>query len=160
MNAKERFLRKDRICNRCKVRPGGKKHPWCKECQAEYYQEKIAADPNRRVELAKRAREWREANKDAFRRTMWNANLRREFGITIEQWEVMYEKQNGLCAICGQPETARHRNGKPQRLAVDHCHKSMRNRGLLCAKCNHALERVENIPDWGAKALGYLQQLS
>lgn len=159
MDAKQRFLRKKHICSRCGINLGGKTHPWCKGCQAAYYQARCAADPDHRKKLAEKSRQWRAENRELCLKVVRSNNLKRQFGITIEQWEAMYEKQNGLCAICEQPETATHRNGKLQRLAVDHCHKSMRNRGLLCAKCNHALERIENIPEWGTKALAYLAKL-
>lgn len=45
--------------------------------------------------------------------------------------------QNGLCAVCGEPPTARntraHWDGK---LCVDHDHATGKVRGLLCNDCN------------------------
>ena len=50
----------------------------------------------------------------------------------------MVEKQNGVCAICGNPETATS-HGTIRRLSVDHDHETGEVRGLLCSKCNFAL---------------------
>jgi len=40
-------------------------------------------------------------------------------------------RQDGCCAICGQPEKDLKR-----RLAIDHCHITGHIRGLLCNRCN------------------------
>ena len=40
-------------------------------------------------------------------------------------------KQDGCCAICGQPQKDLKR-----KLALDHCHVTGRVRGLLCNNCN------------------------
>ena len=66
----------------------------------------------------------------------------REYGITIEQYKEMSEKQNGLCAICHKPET-QERKGIKYSLAVDHCHRTGKVRGLLCFKCNSAMGSFE-----------------
>jgi hypothetical protein len=63
------------------------------------------------------------------------AKLKREFGITREEYVDMLNNQNGNCAICNNPESF---NGK-KRLAVDHDHKTGRIRGLLCSNCNLGL---------------------
>lgn len=75
-----------------------------------------------------------------------DAYLRREYGITLEQYRAMFEAQAGACAICGKPE-----NGRV--LAIDHNHETGEVRGLLCGTCNLALGVVEHyLPG----ALAYL----
>lgn len=49
-----------------------------------------------------------------------------------EEYRVLYERQGGVCAICGEKP-------KSGRLVVDHVHGSDRVRGLLCNLCNPAL---------------------
>lgn len=83
-------------------------------------------------------RRYREKNIDAERAR----HLMREYGITIEQYNIMEAQQDGLCAICKQPET-QERKGVKYRLAVDHCHKTGKVRGLLCFKCNSSMGSFE-----------------
>lgn len=59
-------------------------------------------------------------------------------GITLEQYDQMFELQGGVCAICGNPEIAKNQFGI-RRLAVDHNHATGKSRGLLCVKCNTGL---------------------
>jgi hypothetical protein len=52
----------------------------------------------------------------------------------------MFKEQNGVCAICGQPEVAiDKRTNIIKLLAVDHDHQTGKVRGLLCQKCNHGI---------------------
>jgi hypothetical protein len=156
--AQEKYLSSNPLCGRCKSMPHNPKHKWCKPCQSEYYQDRCKV-PGYREKLAVKSSVWRNENRELFRKIVRNNNLKRSFGITIEQYEEMHAAQKGLCKICGLPESTVSRHGKIQRLAVDHCHKTMANRGLLCGKCNHAIERIENIPDWAAKVRAYLDAL-
>jgi len=57
--------------------------------------------------------------------------LNLSYKINLETYLEMVESQKGCCKICKK---------KPdKRLSVDHCHKSGRNRGLLCSNCNFIL---------------------
>jgi hypothetical protein len=69
-----------------------------------------------------------------------------KFGITQAEYDVLLKKQNGVCAICHQEETA-IRKGQSFALAVDHDHQSNLIRGLLCVRCNVAVERFAQYPD-------------
>lgn len=73
--------------------------------------------------------------------------LQRLYGITLEQYRQMLNNQNGVCAICNQPETTINKRGNcVQYLAVDHNHQTGKVRGLLCRKCNRILgDAKENI---------------
>lgn len=55
-----------------------------------------------------------------------------KYNITIEEYDQMLIDQGGVCKICGTPP-------KKRLLAVDHCHKTKRVRGLLCYNCNYIL---------------------
>lgn len=46
------------------------------------------------------------------------------------------KEQNGLCAICGKPETRRGQNGTLMGLSADHNHATGARRKLLCKRCN------------------------
>lgn len=74
------------------------------------------------------------SHRESARLAARKCNLMRMYGITVEQYDEMYDAQRGACAIC-----ERHSTAFTQRLAVDHCHSSGVIRGLLCAPCNTAL---------------------
>jgi len=63
-----------------------------------------------------------------------NSHYKSRYGITLDDYEVMLVRQNGVCAICGSDKAGK----KGQHFAVDHCHATGRIRGLLCARCNIA----------------------
>lgn len=71
----------------------------------------------------------------------------------------VFNKQNGCCAICGKPEKAK-RNGRIVNLAIDHNHKTNKIRGLLCKKCNIGLGHFEDNIICLKKAIAYLKQHS
>lgn len=70
---------------------------------------------------------WRDKNPGISRKY----NLKHCFGLTIEQYNEMYESQNGCCAIC-----KRHQSTINRTLCVDHDHDTNKIRRLLCSKCN------------------------
>lgn len=85
--------------------------------------------------------------------------LRKRFGITIDDYDRMLAAQNGLCAICGEPEKGiLKRTGKRKALAVDHDHKTGKIRQLLCAWCNTALARIEADRSIVTKINSYLDR--
>lgn len=66
--------------------------------------------------------------------------LRKCFGISLDDYLLMFNNQNGLCKICNKPETAKQVNSEAVRmLAVDHDHDTGKIRSLLCSRCNLAL---------------------
>lgn len=97
--------------------------------------------------------EWRANNQKKVAQYKW----KERYNITPERYDELFSKQEGLCAICGQPETARHnRSRKVQKLAVDHCHTTGRIRGLLCQDCNRGLGKFRDDPQRLQKAIDYL----
>jgi len=84
-------------------------------------------------------------------------NLRSNYNITLEEYDILFEKQNGVCAICGKKEMRRNKYNT-WHLAVDHSHESGKVRGLLCGNCNSMLGFVKDKPDLLLKAYSYLSQ--
>ena len=72
--------------------------------------------------------------------------LREKYQLTPADYDRMLDRQEGLCAICRQPETVRGRGGRPRRLAVDHDHRTGAVRALLCHRCNLVTWAVEENP--------------
>ncbi len=102
---------------------------------------------------------WREANMPKrVRATHENRkareksdNLKRKFGITLEEYKVMFDTQGGCCAICGI-----HQDNIKRALAVDHCHHSNEIRALLCTNCNSGIGMLQDSLEIVQKALDYL----
>ena len=92
-------------------------------------------------------RDWHAANPGRVK----NLKLLKKFGMTIDEYDQRVAEQGGCCAICRQP----CRSGR--KLAVDHCHKTLRVRGLLCGNCNRALGLYKNDPAIVAAAVAYLE---
>jgi hypothetical protein len=71
----------------------------------------------------------------------------RNYEMTLEQYNEKLKEQNYVCEICKKPEISYDkRHAKMRKLSIDHCHKTLKNRGLLCNKCNLSLGRMdENI---------------
>jgi hypothetical protein len=85
-------------------------------------------------------------------------NLKKNFGITIEQYNVLFETQNGKCAICGLEHNGYARSGRKQNFAVDDCHQTGRVRGLLCGNCNLGIGNLRDNPDILRAAAAYLER--
>ena len=80
----------------------------------------------------------------------------RLYGITNKDYLDLFWKQNGKCKICENVETDKYK-GKLKPLAVDHCHKTKKVRGLLCSKCNLAIGMFKHNPDILRKAAIYCE---
>jgi len=98
------------------------------------------------------SREHRSANYARYRA----AGLRKSFGMELHEYEALHSDQNGLCAICGQPET-HTRGGMPINLAVDHDHEHGHVRALLCGDCNKGIGNFREDVDRLRKAAAYLE---
>lgn len=82
--------------------------------------------------------------------------LRREFGITEEQWDKMFDRQNGLCPICDRQLYRPYNKEGKRSAAVDHDHKTGRVRGLTCFLCNQ--HRIAmNTPETARRLITYLE---
>ena len=79
-----------------------------------------------------------------------NSYYKSVYGITLEEYDILLEEQNGKCKICGSDDN----NG--QRFCVDHCHETGKVRGLLCRPCNLALGCLRDDPILVLKAADYL----
>jgi hypothetical protein len=143
------------MCKECAAAIGRSyraEHPiYIRQVNERYY------DENRESVLAQK-RDYYERNKEQikerskiqyrnvrdtaqFKQRSRGAMLRLKYGITHEDYERMLSEQSGVCAICKNPPTEK----RP--LAVDHCHKTNRVRGLLCNPCNSFLGRINDDVD-------------
>jgi hypothetical protein len=92
-----------------------------------------------------------EKGRAACKRKYLKSNLKKFTGLTLEQFDEILKRQNGVCAICGKTEEI---NG--QRLSVDHCHTTGMVRGLLCFKCNFMIGQANDSVEILANAIKYI----
>ena len=126
-----------------KSHPSGVR-PICNSCkwQRYYKNRKIVRDP----EKVKIYRE-RHAKKSKSRYLMC------KYGISLDEYNILLEQQDGKCAICGIHESKVDRN-----LSVDHNHETGKVRGLLCINCNSALGMFKDDYQIILKAVKYLKE--
>ena len=77
--------------------------------------------------------------------------LKRNFNITLEDYNEMFARQEGKCAICKI-----HQKYLKVTLAVDHNHSTGKVRGLLCSNCNTGLGHFKENPNLFDRAKEYL----
>lgn len=90
---------------------------------------------------------------EAARRRNRESKLAKRYGISIEQYERMLADQSFKCAICGCPH-----DGDEGPLHVDHCHSSLRVRGLLCRPCNAGIGHFGDDQERLVQAAAYLER--
>lgn len=119
---------RDRICDFCKkeflLKENGGGFKYCsKKCSRDSHYNRWKSNGGRRCPIKSRS-----------------YLLKFNYGITIEDFNIMFEAQGSMCKICKNINTT----GKNWH--VDHSHSSGKIRGILCSSCNQALGLVrENI---------------
>ena len=102
-------------------------------------------------------RDYRKRKPDIFK----SIDLKKRFGITLIEYNQILAQQNNCCAICKlTTDFIDYRTGKQVALAVDHCHKTDKIRGILCSQCNRALglfkDSIYNLKN----AITYLKDIN
>lgn len=77
--------------------------------------------------------------------------LKRQYGITLKEYNKMLKKQGGVCKLCRAKKNRRA-------LSVDHYHKTGKVRGILCHHCNLALGGFKDNIKVMRKAIKYLEK--
>jgi hypothetical protein len=106
----------------------------CKECKS-----------------SKRKEEWIPRKQSSYK-------LMSQYGMTTEDYQKLFNKQNGVCAICNKRESAKSNGGYIKSLAVDHCHTTGKIRGLLCQDCNLGIGKLKDDVALVEAALNYLKE--
>jgi hypothetical protein len=118
-----------------------------------YDKERYAADLEHRERRKAAGKKWRKANRpkiNAYKRERYatvpnvaeaerRRLLLRRYGLTLDGYDAMVKRQDGLCALC--------RRRPRERLHVDHCHDVRMLRSLLCRSCNLGLGKFGHNPD-------------
>lgn len=124
-----------------RVLAGGKPKRFCsRRCQSRTAMRRMAkSNPEQ-------TKQWRAQFRKNNPRSVKNSELKKHYGITLDQYEQMLVDQKGLCAICK----------KPGKLVVDHCHATKKIRGLLHNNCNTALGLLQDSVEIATSAASYL----
>ena len=88
-------------------------------------------------------------------------NLKRVYGIGIEEYNTLLEKQNNRCAICESTDPKGRKSGRGGGVDVfyvDHDHKTGNVRGLLCNICNRTMGYVGENSNVLEEMIKYLQK--
>lgn len=108
---------------------------------------------------ATKSAKWRADNPQRNR----DNELKRMYGISLDQYNKLLSKQKGVCAICKLPERAiRVKTGKLKELVPDHDHAYqdltgiVKIRGLLCHTCNTGIGMFEDNPNTLRNATKYI----
>lgn len=123
------------------------------------YRERKREQSRRKYE---RSREYKKAYQIKYRRdnpqksraSDWRNWLKKTYGLTIEQYQLMIEAQGNKCLICNDEFAERRKRH------VDHCHKTGVVRGLLCQNCNFGIGAFRDRPDLLIAAANYLNPQS
>ena len=120
---------------------------YCKACDAAAHRHYRAENPDHQKMLRRK----RLANNPSLNR---NYNLRSQYGITLGQWEQMFDRQGRRCLICHTDKPS----GRGWQ--TDHDHKTEQLRGILCHHCNSLLGHAREDPGILGCAIHYLCKYS
>lgn len=95
-------------------------------------------------------------DKTTSRKKGYKYNLKTNYGLSIEDYNILYNNQSGCCAICSTPLENIFLGIEGSRSSLDHCHSTGINRQLLCMSCNTGLGAFKDNPIYLDKAKEYL----
>lgn len=90
-----------------------------------------------------KVRYWKSPEKERER------HLVRKYGVSAADYAKMFDAQGGACAICEKRQV--------RALDVDHCHVTLKVRGLLCTNCNRMLGHAGDDSVRLERAANYLK---
>lgn len=150
MVSKTKIEDNGRVCTHCRVfkeweyfslnriAPNGRKS-LCKSCQNKKEKERI--------------NKWKKSDPIAWKEARWHKHLKSAYKMSIQDYNNLLKNQNGVCKICKRkPEDCRDK-----KLFVDHCHTTLKNRGLLCYHCNTVLGMANDSISILENAIEYLK---
>ena len=79
-------------------------------------------------------------------------NLKKLYGLTLNEWNDLFLKQGSVCAICGTDQP------RGKNWHTDHDHTTNEIRGILCGWCNTGIGKLQESREIMTKALEYLSR--
>lgn len=126
---------------------------WCKPCRRRDY--RLWYGRNREKVLARNrlfSRAYRAANREKIRVVRRALKIKRQYGLSVADWQSMFDDQGGRCAISGRLLDG----GRGTH--VDHDHETGLVRALLDGQINAALGAFEHNPEWLRRAADYIEK--
>jgi hypothetical protein len=145
-------------CTKCKeIKPltefyNHVKHGPRPECKACTKLRSANIWKDKKEELTLRNRNWLDNNKERRKKYTKVQNLKRKYGLTLEQYEAMLLAQRGKCPICNKELDACAQKD------VDHCHNTGKIRDILCSNCNKGLGCFDDNPECMIAAAEYVKR--
>lgn len=126
----------ERRCSRCRriravedfVRERARRGSWCSDCRRDYNRTRES------ILIKLRCR------------------LRRQYGITLNEYMTIWNLQSGRCASCLERLEFYGRDTH-----LDHCHSTGQVRGLLCRCCNQTAGFAKDAPITLRRLADYLE---
>ena len=112
----------------------------CKDCRNKYNLELYHKNPNQ---------------KENHRKASWKHQIKKNYGLTVEDFRELEREQNCKCACCG----IRKEQTQQIELYIDHDHLTGKIRGLLCLQCNAGIGMLGDNLEGIQKAYDYLFRL-
>jgi len=142
-----------KICFKCKVkkpldqfwlehRKSGSRKPSCISCM-KIYNAKYREKNREKIRESDKKRYWDNIFYQRER------HLIRKYGVSLSDYNKMFYKQKGKCAICSKKQS--------RSLDVDHDHETKKVRGLLCTNCNRMIGHAHDSPKRLLLAANYLK---
>jgi hypothetical protein len=130
----------------------------CSKCKKEKEERHFYKRSNRPSGLTSSCKECVNSYpKNRIKNYMRNYDLKKSYNITVEDYDRMFQSQNGCCAICGKHKSELKMKIK-NNLCIDHCHETGIIRGLLCDKCNRGIGLLEDSLKNIKSAVIYLEK--
>lgn len=87
-------------------------------------------------------------------------SLKKKYGISLNDFNIILEKQNGKCTICNKlmEEPSSTRGQGLDVMALDHCHETGKIRSILCNACNKGLGMFNDDISLLENALKYIKE--
>lgn len=134
-----------KVCHNTRVREWQKRNP-DKVVEAR---NRWRSKPDSSAKELAAAKSWQKRHPKAVVKNSMRQCLR-VYGLSVEDYYEMVNKQSGKCYICGIIPS--------RRLYVDHNHTTGKVRKLLCSHCNLMLGMVKESTETLEKAIQYLHE--
>lgn len=102
-------------------------------------------------------RRWKERHREEALKRGRYSKVKELYGLTKDEYDLLLAEHNHVCAICGKEEFITLK-GTKWNLSIDHCHKTGKIRGLLCAQCNVGIAKFHEDITFLKNAIKYLEE--